>query len=149
MTTLTKPICESVRLTGHYVKEYMLAGNAIFTLRSIKTGTRFTYRVRAANDTTLTPYFVHLLTGPDNTHDYQFLGTLFADGEYKHSHKSRIAADAPSAKGAKWFIQRTAAGLPCCNVEFFHEGRCGRCGRRLTVPESIMSGIGPECSKKD
>jgi hypothetical protein len=28
-----------------------------------------------------------------------------------------------------------------------HEGKCGRCGRLLTVPSSIESGIGPECSK--
>jgi len=27
----------------------------------------------------------------------------------------------------------------------FHEGACGRCGRTLTVPESIASGFGPEC----
>lgn len=29
-----------------------------------------------------------------------------------------------------------------------HEGRCGKCGRRLTVPESIETGLGPECSGK-
>jgi hypothetical protein len=33
--------------------------------------------------------------------------------------------------------------LPRCTVH--HEGRCGRCGRTLTVPESIESGFGPEC----
>ena len=27
----------------------------------------------------------------------------------------------------------------------WHEGRCGRCGRKLTVPESIEAGYGPEC----
>jgi hypothetical protein len=33
-------------------------------------------------------------------------------------------------------------------LEVWHEGRCGRCGRRLTVPESIESGLGPECATK-
>jgi hypothetical protein len=33
-------------------------------------------------------------------------------------------------------------------VVIWHEGRCGRCGRRLTVPESIESGYGPECIGK-
>ncbi|MGQ4872128.1 MAG: DUF6011 domain-containing protein, partial [Candidatus Thorarchaeota archaeon] len=28
-------------------------------------------------------------------------------------------------------------------VRIWHEGKCGRCGRRLTVPESIESGYGP------
>ena len=32
-------------------------------------------------------------------------------------------------------------------LEVWHEGRCGRCNRALTVPESIASGIGPECAK--
>lgn len=140
------PTCyDAVKLTGHYVREYMMAGNAIFTLRSMETGTRFTYRLRKNDGQPM--YFAHLLTGPDNTHDYQFIGTLFADGTFVHSRKSRIGPDAPSAVAARWFIGRTAQGLPVKGVEFFHEGRCGRCGRRLTVPESIMSGIGPECSK--
>jgi hypothetical protein len=30
-------------------------------------------------------------------------------------------------------------------VEFWHEGKCGRCNRKLTVPSSIESGFGPEC----
>ena len=29
-----------------------------------------------------------------------------------------------------------------------HDGRCGRCGRQLTVPSSIDKGIGPECATK-
>jgi hypothetical protein len=33
-------------------------------------------------------------------------------------------------------------------VEIWHEGRCCRCGRRLTVPESIYAGIGPDCAGK-
>jgi hypothetical protein len=28
----------------------------------------------------------------------------------------------------------------------YHEGRCGACGRRLTTPESISSGLGPVCA---
>jgi hypothetical protein len=33
------------------------------------------------------------------------------------------------------------------NFEVWHEGKCGKCGRALTVPSSILTGIGPECSK--
>ena len=29
-------------------------------------------------------------------------------------------------------------------LEVWHEGRCGKCGRKLIVPESIARGIGPE-----
>lgn len=32
-------------------------------------------------------------------------------------------------------------------LTIYHEGRCCKCGMPLTVPESIDSGIGPECKK--
>ena len=32
-------------------------------------------------------------------------------------------------------------------IEFMFEGRCRKCNRRLTNPESIESGLGPECRK--
>ena len=32
-------------------------------------------------------------------------------------------------------------------LEFMFEGRCRKCNRRLTNPESLSSGIGPECRK--
>jgi len=34
-------------------------------------------------------------------------------------------------------------------LEIWHEGRCGRCNRKLTVPASIALGIGPECGQRE
>lgn len=34
-------------------------------------------------------------------------------------------------------------------LQVWHEGRCGRCGRKLTVPSSIETGLGPECAGKN
>jgi hypothetical protein len=34
-------------------------------------------------------------------------------------------------------------------MELWHEGRCGKCGRALTVPESIESGLGPVCESRE
>ena len=39
------------------------------------------------------------------------------------------------------------AAFEAHGFEMLHEGRCGRCARRLTVPASVASGIGPECAK--
>jgi hypothetical protein len=33
-------------------------------------------------------------------------------------------------------------------LEVWHEGRCAKCGLKLTVPQSIMTGFGPTCAKK-
>lgn len=43
-----------------------------------------------------------------------------------------------------WSYINAARDLPV-QVEVWHEGRCGHCGRRLTVPESIADGLGPRC----
>jgi len=63
--------------------------------------------------------------------------------------KARVGKDAPSVKAFDWFWRHMAQGDDVSTlVEVHHEGRCGRCGRALTVPESIKSGFGPECIGK-
>lgn len=129
------------------VREFVLAGNATLTLVSNATGARFTYKVHRRDVTT--PYFVSLLRGPDNNLDYQYLGYLKEvndDVHYWHGVKSKIGRDAPSARAFIWFWQRVRDGRLPESLEIWHEGRCGRCGRKLTVPESLARGIGPECS---
>lgn len=126
------------------VHAYALAGNATLTLQSVRTGVRFTYRLRAARDGKLT--FVEVLTGADNEAAFAYLGTI-RDDAFAHGRKSEISATAPSAAAFAWTWERVAAGHMPDTLEVWHEGRCGRCNRKLTVPESIASGIGPECAK--
>lgn len=133
------------------IEMFVLAGKATFTLVSKKTGTRYTYRVNGSEDGRVS--FVSLLTGSDNENSYSYFGllrhgingTMFAHG----AAKAKVSADAESAKAFAWFWQKIASRqeLPAA-VEFWHEGRCGRCFRKLTVPSSIASGFGPECAGK-
>lgn len=125
---------------------FIFAGNARFTIRSKTTGVRFTYRVRAKDtDDGRTLHFVSVLTGSDNDNDFTFLGTIFDCQTYRHGRKSRIGSDAPSAKAFEWAFPRIVAG-DLSKFEVHHEGRCGRCARALTVPESIEMGLGPDCA---
>ena len=125
---------------------FILAGNATFTIENAATGNRFTFKVRKPEDGK--PHFVSVLTGPDNEHSYSFLGTVFDGRTYRHGRRSRIAEDAPSARAFEWLFRRLTAGaeLPP-PVRICHCGKCGRCGKALTVPESIDAGFGPECIK--
>jgi len=130
---------------GMDVRKFVLAGNAVFTLRNLDTGNRVTYKVvKPRGDS---PHFVRVLTGPDNEGDYSFLGTIFDETRYRYGRKSRIGRDAMSARVFEWAWPRMMTDTLPEQVEFYHEGQCGRCGRRLTVPESIESGFGPECIK--
>lgn len=146
------------------IRRYILGGNATFTLRSLATGLRFTYKVKSATkdrglnwstgnqDRTL--FFVSVLTGRDNDSDFSYIGILkqSVDGEFRFSHTAKSSAlpGSPSfdgfAKcwkllefGCRWHPQ----------IEFWHEGKCCVCGRKLTVPESVETGMGPECASKE
>lgn len=130
-------------------RQFMFAGNAIFTITSLKTGQSFTYKLSEpsgpANEGATKPLFAAVLTGPDNTRDYTYIGVVDrVRGVVKSTKGSKVFGDAPSYKALTWFLQN----LESDRVEFRHCGRCGRCGRTLTVPSSIDSGLGPECAGK-
>lgn len=134
------------------VRDYVLAGSATLTIKSVATGARFTYHVRV-NDKLKEgapppkgPWWVDLLVGPDNGADFVYLGQVFGDGIYTHGRKSRIGSDAPGARAFAWLWRQVRAGELPSTVEVWHEGRCGRCNRKLTVPESIATGLGPICA---
>jgi hypothetical protein len=123
--------------------KFILAGNATFTALNTETKNRFTFKVRKPEENT--PHFVSVLYGQNNVKDYRYLGTIFDGTKYAHGKKSTINADAQSARVFKWLWNKLRnGGLPEC-VKIYHEGNCGKCGRKLTVPASIEQGFGPEC----
>lgn len=130
---------------------FVLGGKATFTVVSKRTSSRFTYRVTSKETDTKVLYFVSVLTGSDNTSDYAFIGTIFPDGAFRYSsNKSKLSAKAPSVIAFEWLWDAIRRSNNTClaQVEFWHEGRCARCARPLTTPESIQTGLGPVCAAK-
>ena len=132
-------------------KEFVLAGRAVFTVES-PGGQHYTYRVsrKEADDRWPEAYFVSLLTGPDNTRDYSYLGKLDREsGAVSLTAKSKFREDAFCVRLLRRLLLRVWLGetdaVAAAGYKVHHEGRCGRCGRALTVPASIERGIGPEC----
>lgn len=122
------------------ITEFMTAGRAIFTLVSRRTGKRFTYKqTRTKHDPR--SFYVALRTQKDF---FSYLGLITPAQGLTTTHKSIVAPEA--LRALRWFRTRLEHNLPLADVEFWHEGRCGRCNRLLTVPESITRGIGPECA---
>lgn len=128
---------------------FMLSGHATVTFQG--KASRFTFKVSApkVEGTEKTDYnspvrFVALMNGPDNEGNFQYLGYI-KRGVYFYGHKAKISADAPAAKAFDWTYRNLARGIMPAGLEIWHEGKCGRCGRKLTVPESVASGFGPEC----
>jgi hypothetical protein len=123
--------------------KFLTAGNATFTVVSKRTGARFTYRVRASEKYGPEKLFASVLTGPDNTSDYTYLGVIEGSA-LRRTRASTIDRDALSFQALSWLLGHIDSPM----VEFHHCGRCARCGRALTTPESIESGMGPECRSK-
>ncbi len=139
-------------------REFITAGRAVFTVANNK-GDHYTFRVNHKDECTkevngrLVTYpeawFINLLTGPDNTSSYTYLGKLDPEtGDVTVTHGSRFGESSVPVRVIRWALRFVWAGREFPEgYKLYHEGACGRCGRPLTVPESIESGIGPECSK--
>ena len=139
-------------LTTQAAREFIFAGHAIFTVENEQTGGRLTFKVETPKEKRnafCAPHFVRYLTGPDNMDHYTYVGTDWGDRrELKLTKASRMTDDSRPVKVFRWLMTRLDRGDLPESVKIYHEGRCGRCGRRLTVLESIRSGLGPICSGK-
>lgn len=156
--------------TWDAVSEFIFGGCATFTLVSLKTGVRFTYKVRAkksdlerSKNVDLTGmtfdsvassevvYFVNLLRGPNNEQDFAYMGVLRKPARFFWTAASgKVGRGAPAYKALLWFLDTMACRREVLgsSLEVWHEGRCVCCARKLTVPESIASGYGPECRRR-
>lgn len=138
----------SKELNHSNVPAFALAGRSTITLLSGESGHRFTYKIQQCKDNDQL-YFVHLLYGQDNERDYRYTGCYYADTKafvpVKNYRNSPQYSWPPSLRAINFFFARMYA-IPD-NLHVYHEGKCGRCGRKLITPESIERGIGPECNK--
>ena len=120
--------------------DFIYGGKSVFTIKSLKTESHYTYRVNQ-NDRNEDMYFVSLLTAPDT---FTYIGLLF-----KPSNKIVKARTSPKMHpglaALSWYLKHQSSP----QVEFYHEGKCAACGRPLTTPKSITLGFGPICARKN
>jgi hypothetical protein len=128
------------------IRKLVFGGKSVFTI-SRGESERFTFRVKRFGVSE--NYGLMVLTGSDNNTQYSYFATL-VKGNFKWWNDSRniLTQQSPSVLWMKAFLKYVlkSHSLPD-GIEFRNEGKCCRCGRRLTVPESIDRGIGPECVK--
>lgn len=129
------------------IRNYILADKGSFTLTSLVTGNSFTYRRWDSNGFK----GISVLTGPDNENDYTYIGVLWTNPEksllrVRATKSSKVST---SFKALNWFLRNLDHEQLFDKIEFRHEGRCCRCGRKLTTPESIDRGIGPVCAGRE
>lgn|SRR5262245_58398548 len=131
-------------------KDFLYGGHAIFSVEN-PVGEYFTYRITAPDnqDPQRPIWFVGVLTGPDNTSDYSYLGLLNDAPRVWTTAKSKFTNDSKPVKVIQWAVKCIFDGKLPEGYKIHHIGRCGKCGRPLTTPESVESGIGPICAGRN
>ncbi len=139
--------------TARITSQFILAGEAIFTIQE-PDGSHHTCKIEhvPAGDRWPDAYFVKLLTGSNNQRDYSYFGKLD-----KFTGQVRTTAKSARFAGSRalLLLNRVLARIWSDDHVAFerhgyrvhHEGYCGRCGKLLTVPTSVASGYGPECTR--
>lgn len=123
--------------------------NGTVTVTSLRTGEHRTLRIRTEEwadrdnpEVKNEVRTVGLLSGPDNTSDYRNFALIGNDCRvilFKKHRGSQIF---------EWlakFVHNPVLFMDQVEINF--EGRCRKCNRPLTTPESVASGIGPVCKQ--
>ncbi len=127
--------------------KFLLAGKATVTLKSEETGKHYTYKINKGKKEGA-PHFVNLMTGTDNENDFTYMAVIFDGEKLRWTKKSCVPSNSRPFAGFRYAFERLSKGVMPKGVEVYHDGRCGACGRKLTVPESVKSGLGPHCRSK-
>lgn len=145
-------------------REFIWAGKAIFTVSNPR-GEHYTYRVTRKDPEPggrypTAAWFVAVLTGPNNDHDYTYLGMLLRpdapdapDANHvpivpicKLTRASQYGTESRPVAVFNWAM-RVLYGASTIKPGYsiLHAGKCARCSRQLTDPESLRTGLGPVC----
>jgi hypothetical protein len=148
---IKRPI-ERKSITPAQFRNFIFAGRSVFTLENNETKNYITFRIKQIKRLgKIIPnqFGIECKVLGDNTAGYNFLG--FLDLNKKTFKRwSRLPNDYVGYKTLFWLLQNLESieDLKCYpKLAIYHEGCCCKCGRPLTVPESIDSGIGPECKE--
>lgn len=143
---------------------YILGGEAIFSLVSIATGKKFTYKCVQATrwDNKLNkkvPYdrwFLSVLTGPDNNNDYTYAGTIDEKNNIdrwimRTTAKSGMTSEADSFQAFVAVLDILQSSVERINMYrqkllIYHDGNCSICGKHLTSIVSVATSLGPVCA---
>jgi len=137
-------------ITPAQFRNFIFAGRSVFTLENTETGNYLTFKVKQVKkDKKVIDglFAIECKTLGDSDHGYKFLGFL---NTTENKFRRRFWDHKFIGYTTFFWLLRNLEVLEkfTDKLAIYHEGRCCKCGMPLTVPESIDSGIGPECNKR-
>ena len=127
--------------------KFIAGGRSTFTVVNDLTENYFTFRVNLSRKDNR-KLAVSVMTGSDNECSYSYIGHIWKLGAFQPNlnwvkNPAKVYKATQGSIAFNW-IWKHIHNLPEA-ITVLHAGKCGCCGRKLTTPESIASGIGPIC----
>lgn len=129
------------------IKEYCMGGRAVVTLLSPATKVHHTYYFLKPRNEDVFPDDVRFVYAVHAEQKLFYLGMIEQD-KFRLTRASRFDNHTDIVKGARYIMRMMADSRTLDRMELYHEGICSVCGRALTNPKSLKSGIGPKCRKR-
>ena len=144
---------KGIRMTdANEIEAFVLSGNAHFVIKSLKTGVKLQYKLILKEKVWWVKVKLHGPVFDDDgnyTSSYQYIGFIKKGyPTYKFIKAKNVSQTDKNVLAFIWFLQFVGKPLPS-TIEFYHIGRCGKCGRKLTDIKSIAIGLGPTCAKRE
>jgi hypothetical protein len=135
-------IVQTTARTYDHSRQYVADG--YYTVVGPKGGHR-TLRLQTIDDNG-TKQWLAYLSGADNVGDYKSVG--FVNGN-EVSLFNKYAGQYADIMAAARFLVKNVDKLDECGRQYaINSGKCYRCNRLLTTPESVARGLGPVCAAK-
>ena len=133
---------------------YMLAGKSEFILHSTKTNQDFLYKLTkkeslgSKEDDKKYIYFLNVKL----SNNYLYAGVIWFDTnenifKFSKGKNGNLDANDINIRSLLFIMNKLYTNDVPETCLIFHTGTCGRCGKKLTTPESILTGLGPSCAK--
>lgn len=152
-------------------REFLTAGEAIFTVvpdpHAPFPRPHYTYKITKKDGDRGVVFFIssYITSANEDREDGASVGRMAQDdradayawsyvgllmlpaSQVKLTGKSKFTLQAAVVRVLWRALDAIAVGRAPMHWQILHSGSCGRCGRTLTTPASLASGIGPECAK--
>lgn len=131
------------------IKAYILAGRGVVTLRS-PTNVEHTYVFRRPDSDSDFPddiVFVYAAHIEDDGNAKLFYIGMIEGEHFRLTRSSRFLPDTSIVRGAKYLINKMPY-TEYSRMIAYHNGVCGRCGRRLDSADGMKHGFGKKCASR-
>lgn len=142
------PECANRFTDTEQLRRYIYGGKGVITLLS-PSGVHHTYYYKKPRNEDEFPDDVIFVYAVHDRCKLFYVG-MIESGIFRLTRWSRFNSDTDIVKGAKFVMKLLQYPNYINETRMIvqHEGMCSVCGRKLTNPKSLMSGIGPRCARK-